>query len=171
MRDTTVSIPHPVRPLQRPGLGVVMTLLLGLLGGLFPPGAVAQSNAFLDRILAAPTVRADEAAYLVLAASDNIGDDADPTRAFELLGSLGWVPSGVRAETPVDYQTYSFLVAKAFGVEGGWLFGWFPTPRYAYRALVAQVVVQGATDPQMRVTGSAAVRILGRVFDVKGVQE
>jgi len=49
------------------------------------------------------------------------------------------------------------------------MYGLFPSPRYAYRELAARQVIQGRADPDMKIDGPSAVRMLGRVFDVIGV--
>lgn len=133
--------------------------------------AYAQSNAFIDRVLAGKGLTGGEAAYLALVASGNIGDDADEARSFELLGQLKWVPGDLSKDRPITHAEYAYILMRAFGIKGGLLYSLFPSPRYAYRELCYLVVIQGATDPAMPVSGSEAMRIIGRVFDVKGVKQ
>jgi len=145
-----------------------MCVLLGAL--LLTEGLFAQSNEFIDQVIVTPSLRADEAAYLVLTASDNLSDDADPQRSFEFLQELGWAP-GLAADTRITYGQFASVLMNAFGIPGTLLYQLFPTPRYAYRDLCQLVVIQGATDPDMPVSGAAALRMIGRVFDVQGVEE
>lgn len=140
-------------------------LLLGLMG------AAGQSNEFVDGLLASDAVTVGQAAYLVLVASDNLGGDADEARAFELLDSFGWAPEGATVDSPMLMKDYSFLLMKAFGLKGGFMYGLFPSRRYAYRQLKSSLVIQGRSDPDMTVVGNIAIRMLGRVFDVKGISE
>jgi len=144
---------------------------LALVALVSATAAVAQSNQFMDTLLASKQLDFGQASYLVLVASDNIGEDADAPRAFELLGSMGWAPEDATLETPVTLAQFSFMLMKAFGLRGGLMYRLFPGPRYAYRELRSVAVIQGRSDPGMAVDGSAAVRMLGRVFDVKGVSE
>ncbi len=134
-------------------------------------GAFSQSNDFVDGLIESDSVSVGQAAYLVLVASDNLGDDADAERAFEMLGNFGWAPEGASADTPIRLKDYSYLLMSAFGLRGGLMYALFPGPRYAYRQLVSSFVIQGRSDPDMAVSGPAAVRMLGRVFDVKGIAE
>jgi hypothetical protein len=134
-------------------------------------GAFGQSNEFLDRLLASDSITVGQAAYLVLVASDNLGDDADEARAFELLENFGWAPKGAVADSPIKTKDYSFMLMKAFGLEGGLMYALFPGPRYAYRQLSSSLVIQGRSDPGMMVGGANAIRMLGRVFDVKGISQ
>lgn len=150
--------------MRRPLFLAVFALLAAL-------AAHAQSNVFMDSLLASDGISFGQASYLVLVASDNIGEDADEARAFELLDSLGWAPDGVAKDKPIALGEYSFILMKAFGLQGGLMYSLFPGPRYAYRELSAKVVIQGRSDPGMAVSGAQAVRMLGRVFDVKGVSQ
>ncbi|PKL24501.1 MAG: hypothetical protein CVV47_08635 [Spirochaetae bacterium HGW-Spirochaetae-3] len=134
-------------------------------------GAVAQSNEFVDGLLESDAVTVGQAAYLVLVASDNLGGDADEARAFELLDNFGWAPEGATVDTPILMKDYSFLLMNAFGLKGGFMYGFFPSPRYAYRQLKSSLVIQGRSDPDMTVVGNSAIRMLGRVFDIKGISE
>ena len=134
-------------------------------------GAFGQSNEFIDRLLQSDSVTLGQASYLVLVASDNLGDDADEARAFELLDNFGWAPEGAAADTPIKVKDYSYLLMKAFGLGGGFMYRLFPGPRYAYRQLASSLVIQGRSDPDMTLTGYVAVRMLGRVFDVKGIAQ
>jgi len=144
-------------------------VLLGAL--LLTEGLFAQSNGFVDQVITRASIRADEAAYLILAASDNLSDDTDAARSFEFLQELGWAPGGLTADSRITYSQFASVLMHAFGISGTILYQWFPTPHYAYRELCQLVVIQGATDPDMPVSGAAALRMIGRVFDVQGVQE
>ncbi|HCM27500.1 MAG: hypothetical protein A2Z99_07820 [Treponema sp. GWB1_62_6] len=128
----------------------------------------AQSNEFIDGLLETPAVTLGQVSYLVLVASDNLGEDADEARAFEQLESLGWAPSGGKAGDPVTLAAFSSVLMQAFGLKGGLMYSFFPNRRYAYRELASLQVIQGRSDPGDRVDGIMAVRMLGRIFDVTG---
>jgi len=139
--------------------------------GLFAvTGLFAQSNEFVDSLLSTPAVSVGQLSYLVLVASDNLSEDADEARAFELLENLGWASSGMKVSDSVNLRTYAYLLMRAFGLKGGYMYRLFPGPRYAYRELASLQVIQGKSDPLNLVDGITAVRMLGRVFDVLGVK-
>jgi hypothetical protein len=131
----------------------------------------AQSNDFIDNVIGGQAITGAQAAYIILVASENLSDDADDSRAFEMVEQLGWVPPGLTATSTINYGEFSYILMHAFGVKGGFMYQLFPTPRYAYRELRFQVVLQGATDPLMPVSGAGAMRMIGRIFDVKGVEK
>jgi hypothetical protein len=133
--------------------------------------ALAQSNEFVDGLLQKQSVTVGQVSYLVLVASDNLGEDADEARAFELMGNLGWAPRGASIDRPIDLGSYSYILMRAFGLKGGIMYSLVPGPRYAYRELAALQVIQGRSDPSAPVDGAMAIRMLGRVFDVIGVSE
>jgi hypothetical protein len=141
-------------------------LSLSLLFALPACAAVAQSNEFIDSLLASKAATVGQVSYLVLVASDKLGEDADQAKAFEQLQSLGWAPKNAAVDDPIRLASYSYILMRAFDLKGGVMYSWLPSPRYAYRELASRQLIQGRSDPQEKVDGSAAVRILGRVLDV-----
>jgi len=141
-------------------------LSLSLLFGLSACAAMAQSNDFMDSLLASKAATVGQVSYLVLVASDKLSEDADQAKAFEQLQSLGWAPKAAAADDPIQLASYSYILMRAFDLKGGIMYSWMPSPRYAYRELASRQMIQGRSDPQEKVDGSAAVRILGRVLDV-----
>ena len=133
--------------------------------------AWGQSNEFVDNLLSKEAVNFGQVSYLVLVASDNIGEDADEVRAFELLGNMHWAPSGAKAGDSIRLDQYSLILMRAFGLKGGIMQALLPSPRYAYRELTSIQVIQGRSDPGQKVSGLMAVSMLGRVFDVMGLNK
>jgi hypothetical protein len=133
--------------------------------------ALAQTNEFVDGLLGEKETTYGQVSYLVLVASENLNEDSDTTRAFDQLDALGWAPWGATAEKKVDLASYALILMRAFGLKGGIMYSLFPSPRYAYRELVGRQVIQGRSDPGMKVDGSSAIRMLGRVFDIIGVKQ
>ncbi|MFA6505172.1 MAG: hypothetical protein WCT14_03685 [Treponemataceae bacterium] len=134
-------------------------------------GTFAQSNAFVDSLLSEKKVNYGQVSYLVLVASDNLSEDADEGRAFELLETLNWAPKGVAIADSVPLAAYARILMSAFGMKGGVMYTLFPSSRYAYRELASLQVIQGRSDPSATVDGVAAVRMLGRIFDVMGLNK
>ncbi len=129
----------------------------------------AQSNEFLDDLLAVENLTAGKAAYLVMVASENVSEDADEARAFELMQNMGYSPKNVEFSQPIRIRDYAFILMKAFDIKGSLMYRLFPSPRYAYRSLSAMQVIQGVKNPSDLFDGNAAIQILGRVFDIKGL--
>lgn len=128
----------------------------------------AQTNEFVDGLLAEKETTYGQVSYLVLAASENLNEDSDTSRAFAQLDALGWAPWGASADKKVTLAAYASILMRAFGLRGGIMYSLFPGPRYAYREMVARQVIQGRSDPSLPVDGPAAIRMLGRVFDIIG---
>jgi hypothetical protein len=145
-----------------------MRVLLALAALAAGMGLFAQSNVFLDGFLASDSPGVRDVAYLVLVSSDTIGEDAGADRAFALGKELGWISQTRDPESPVSLAEYSFFVMKAFGRKGGVMFSLVPSPRYAYREMVIQGMIQGKTDPDQRLSGVMALRIMGRCLDKWG---
>ncbi|MEI6385028.1 MAG: hypothetical protein WCQ50_00225 [Spirochaetota bacterium] len=136
---------------------------------IFPGGMVwAQSNEFLDGLLAKQSITVGQTAYLILVASDNLAEDADEARAFELLTNMGWAPAGAKINQPIELASYSYILMRAFNLKGGIMYTLFPSPRYAFRELSSMQVIQSVYDPASPVDGSMAIQILSMVFDTLG---
>lgn len=143
---------------------VILVLLFFIAVGLS-----AQSNEFMDDLLQQASLSVGQASYLVLVASENLGDDADAQRSFDLLDSLGWAPKNKGPEDMVTLAEYAYMLMRAFGLKGGLMYSLLPSPRYAYRELRYKMIIQGRADPELQIDGSSAIRLLGRIFDVLGV--
>jgi hypothetical protein len=128
----------------------------------------AQSNEFLDVFLGDELPSVKDVSYLVLVSTDMIGEDAGPDRAFELCKELGWVASDRAPDSKVSVSEYAYFLMKAFGRRGGVMFSIAPGPRYAYRELVGFEMIQGKSDPDAPLTGTSAMRIIGRCLDAWG---
>jgi hypothetical protein len=133
--------------------------------------AFGQSAAFVDALLESESITVGQGAYLALAASGAVPESADAGAAFAELEKLGWVPRGAAADSPIRLGDYSYLVMRALGLRGGFMYAILPGPRYAYRQLVYSRVIQGRSDPGMSVPGDVALGVIGRALDAKGAAE
>jgi hypothetical protein len=55
---------------------------------------------------------------------------------------------------------------SAFGIKGGIMYSSLKNPRYAYRELVHQGIIQGRADPEMVVSGDLLLFMIGRALDL-----
>jgi hypothetical protein len=150
---------------RRLPFALVLTFSIFSLVGL----ASAQSNEFLDGLLAKQSITVGQTAYLVLVASDNLAEDADEARAFELLTNMGWTPAGATVNQPIELASYAYILMRAFNLKGGIMYTLFPSPRYAFRELASMQIIQSVYDPSSPLDGSMAIQILSMVFDTLGV--
>lgn len=76
-------------------------------------------------------------------------------------------PSSSRSDTPITIGQYSRLVMDAFEISGGVLSRLTGLPRYAARDLAYHGVIQAELYPGASVSGAHALRILGRVLELR----
>jgi hypothetical protein len=138
-------------------------LALSAFAGLPLP---AQNAGELDALLDSPALTWGQAARLVLGAAG--GEDLPETEAFTRLQGMAKLPRGAAPGGEINMGGLSLAVMRAFGLSGG-LYRLFPTGRYAYRELVYLGIIQGRSDPAMKVPGERFFRILGRVLDYTGI--
>jgi hypothetical protein len=143
---------------------VVLPVLLTLLLAFAVPAVQAQSNQMVDHILQEEELTYGSAAYLLLLASGDQGDEINATAAVARLAALGMELPGRAANETITLGEYSLLTMRIFGIPGGIMYTILPSPRYAVRELAYRHVVQGHTYPRMSLSGERGMRILGRVL-------
>jgi outer membrane protein OmpA-like peptidoglycan-associated protein len=115
----------------------------------------------MDALLETGAVSFGQAARFVLADAERVEVNSAPSAAFALAREKGWVPEGAPEHGPIRTGELSFLIMKAFGMKGSFLYRLFPGPRYAFRELDYLGLLPGRRDPALRVSGEGLLRILG----------
>jgi len=128
----------------------------------------AQTAAELDTVLGTQNLTCAQAAGFVLAATADTSVKNTSKDAFEQAVAKGWLPQGTKPDENITLERLSFLIMKAFNIKGGIMYTFFPGPRYAFRAMVSRSYIQGAADPDMKVSGDRFLRILGKVLSATG---
>jgi hypothetical protein len=140
-----------------------------LLFSAFVSGSLnAQTAAELDTILDTSAVTNAQAARFVLAAAEVLPVDVSPEDAFRYAKENKWLNRKAEAGGTISLGGLSHLIMKAFGLRGGFLYAFFPGPRYGYRALIRRGLIQGFADPALRVSGERFLLILGRASEYAG---
>lgn len=138
---------------------------------------VHGTAAELEAMMRVSTVNCGQAAMFVLNSTDiNFGGSAatevtSATKdAFEYASSKGWLKNK-QPDDPITLSQLSFLVMKAFDINGIMMYRLLPCPRYAYRTMVSRSFIQGNADPEMMLNGERFLHILGRVLNAAGGEE
>jgi len=131
------------------------------------PLLMAQSNEVLDAVLGEATLSYGNAAYLVGTASGRLPEtttpaDAGPRLEQERLGRPGLGPND-----PVTLGDFSYMLTRAFGIQGGIMYRVLPSPRYATRELAYLGIISGPAKPGMSLSGERALRILEQILHRK----
>lgn len=98
---------------------------------------VSQSNEMIDKLLDEQKARFGLSAYLVLAASGKIPEEASVEDAMEALDNRSF--SSLKKKTKDDFITFrelAYLVMQAFEMRGGIMYRIVPSPRYAYKEML-----------------------------------
>jgi hypothetical protein len=140
-------------------------ITLGLLVLLSFPLS-AQSAGEFDAVLDSPAITWGQAARLVLAAGDR--GEFSEAEAFAVLQTMVKLPPNATGGNAISLGNLSFIIMKSFNLSGG-LYRFFPTAHYAHRELVYLDIIQGRSDPDMKVPGERFFRILGRALDYTGI--
>lgn len=140
---------------------VSLMLAIGLAG-------FAQSNAEVDALLAQEQARVDSAAYMVLVAAGQIGEDSSPADAFAALQEKGWISAKAAASDPIAADAFCALVMRSLGLKGGLMYRLFPGPRYAYRDFVSRGFLDPSGGPKRTLPGDEVMKIMRQAMDLKG---
>jgi len=153
-------------------------LIAGLLF-LLPAFLSAQTAAELEAVMKAPVVTCAQAARFVIASvasaeggasagsNASVGSNA-PQNEFEQAIEKGWLPKKTTPDENITLAKLSFLMMRAFDMQGGLMYLIFPGQRYAFRTMVSRSFIQGSADPAMTVSGERFLNILGRVLNAEG---
>jgi hypothetical protein len=135
-----------------------------LFGSLFhaPPDLLAQTAAELEAVLAAETMSYEQAASFVLQAAEITSAGS----AYNYAREHKWLSAKTAPDNTAVLNEVSLLIMSAFGIKGGIMYSSLKSPRYAYRELVHQGIIQGRADPEMTVSGDLLLFMIGRVLDL-----
>jgi hypothetical protein len=115
----------------------------------------------MDAILDSPGVSREDAARFVLSAAGIVlPEEAD--RAFQTARENNWLQGA--EEAPIKLGELSFLIMKAFGLQGSFLYRMAPGPRYGFRELQYRRLLPANADPSKPVPGKLLLQILGNVL-------
>jgi hypothetical protein len=123
----------------------------------------AQTAAEIESVIVADSVTIGQAAWILLRAADIPVQSQQ--EAFNYASQRKWLPKNASPEDAVRLDRAALLVMHSFGISGGNIYSMFQTPHYAYRELEYKNIIQGRTDPAMKVSGRYLLFIIGRVIE------
>jgi outer membrane protein OmpA-like peptidoglycan-associated protein len=132
----------------------------------FPALLNAQTADFIQTLLQTRVVSYGQAASFVLEAADVKGsyNKADEQDALRFASEKKWLPVKAGAQEPIPLDRLSHLIMKAFDLKGGLMYSLFNFAHYSYREMVYKDIIQGQSDPQMKVTGGKMLFIVSRLL-------
>jgi outer membrane protein OmpA-like peptidoglycan-associated protein len=146
--------------LNRITLAAFLGLLLTHPVSLSAQTSVAQE---LENLLASSSVTYGQAALIILQASDN-ALTSSPEEAFRYAFSREWLPKSASASAPARLDGISLLIMNSFNMRGGMFYSLFKNAHFAYRELEYLYIIQGRTDPAMKVSGEELLFYVGEVL-------
>ena len=134
----------------------------------------AQTAAELDRMLETNAVTVGRAARFAFGAAgllqEGLSDDAAEAMAYNEAKSRGWVKN--QSGAAISLQDMAFLFVNVFEIKGGIMYRLFRNPRYAYREMIYQRLIQGRRSySHVTVDGPRFLQILGRTLNYSGERE
>ncbi len=121
-----------------------------------------QTAERLERISERDQITVGEAAYIAAASGGLISETDSEATAFDALFEADESPA-VAADERVSLGLYAHMLMTAFERDGGLLYSLFPGPRYAFRELEFERVIQGGGDPGDSVDGRRALQMVTRM--------
>lgn len=137
---------------------VVALLLLSL-------PSMGQSAERIDEYLERQRLDVAQAAYLAAASASLIPADSGAEQALDALSERGFEMRQESLQADVRLDEFSFMLMLAHDLPGGFMYALFPGPRYAYRDLRYERIIEGGGDPGEPVSGRRAMRLVGRAMD------
>lgn len=131
------------------------------------PVLYAQLNKQIDILLEQEKASFGRAVYLVLVATENCDEDVTLTGALETLQRKDWKIRLKGVGDKITLGEYSFLLMKAFNIQGGIMYRIIPGPRYAVRELVYHKLILEKPEPGRTMSGGEVMSMLTRVLNWK----
>jgi hypothetical protein len=123
--------------------------------------AFADTAAEIEALLATKALTYGQVASFALRAADI----QEAGTAFDYALEQKWLPANAAPGGRAALDGVSLLIMGAFGIKGGIMYSATKLPRYAYRELVYQGIIQGRADPGLAVSGDLLLFMIGRVLD------
>ncbi|MFP3043569.1 hypothetical protein LQZ19_17270 [Treponema primitia] len=143
-----------------------LLILFALTAALLSPSrADAQTAGELERLLGAPIVSYQDAAWLVLSSVEAVPGGTTPGDAYQFALARNWLPGKATANSAVTLGGVSLLIMQAAGIKGGLMFTLTHGARYAYRDLVYRGLIQGRAYAAQKISGERLLQILDRVLE------
>jgi hypothetical protein len=145
--------------------------LVFVVAAIAAPLVTAQSNEVLDSVLGEASISYANAAYIVGTASGRVPETTAPADAIPQLEQAGL---GLPGRGPTDAVTlgdFSYMLTRAFKVEGGLMYRILPGPRYATRELAYLGMITGPAKPGMALSGERALGILEKILNSRGAAQ
>jgi len=117
----------------------------------------------IETLLRTPAVSYAQAARFVLEASETM-ITPDQGEAFRFALARKWLPADATPGTPARLSAVSLLLMNSFKLKGGLFYTLTKSSHFAYRELVYNNVIQGRTDPSMKVSGEALLFYTNRIL-------
>jgi hypothetical protein len=135
---------------------------------IFSTGSLpAQSTADnIEALLSTGAVTYAAASRLLLEASETL-KTSNAEEAFNYAVEKNWLPKTAAANDEARLDAISLLLMQAFNIKGGLFYSFIKNPHYAYRELVYQNIIQGKSDPSMKLSGERLLLITGRVLAIQ----
>jgi len=126
----------------------------------------AQTADEIKTLLETPAVSYAQAARFVLEAAEVNGsyDKTSGQDAARFAVEKKWLPKNTAAQDAISLNKLSLLIMRAFNLTGGPMYNLFHNANYSYREMVYKDLIQGRTDPQMKVSGYTMMLIVNRVL-------
>ena len=127
----------------------------------------AQTSADIEAVLGEEQITFEQAAFFTLALATENQQDG-PQAAFALVKERGWLPESTESGNVIDYKCLSYLIMKAFDLDGGLMYRLTGNQRYAYREMRSRGFLSGRVYSSLPVSGEQLLQILGNVTDEQG---
>jgi len=145
---------------------ITLTFIL-LLSAATHASLHAQAADFIQTLLQTETVTHAQAARFVLEAAERVtGSYSKASEQDALRYAVGkkFLPPGADPQDAISLEKLSLLIMRAFGLKGGPMYTLFNSAHYSYREMVYKDLIQGRSDPSMKVSGYTMLLIVNRLL-------
>lgn len=135
-------------------------MLIMIAAFFFSLSVYAQSADFVTEMLTTKAANYGQVCYLSAVYQGLIDEKATYPEAVKALYDNNQLPYVVDSEIPVNLGNLSFILSKLWPINGGLMFHITRgSPRYAFRQLKADRLIDADADPVKKVSGSEVLNL------------
>lgn len=133
-------------------------------------GLSAQTAQEMETIFEAETVTYAQIVRFTLDAA-NLHSAGNSEEAFEFAVQNNLLPKNITSDSSARLDQLSLFLMRTFNMKGGLMYSITKSPRYAYRELVYQKVIQHRASPSMNVSGQQFLFYVNRMLAMREVYD
>lgn len=138
---------------------------------IFAAGLNAQSADKMTEVLESEKVTLGQVSYFIATASGKIDEKESEEDAVKVMKAIQFTDAEVKSDEYVKVKDLAWMLASTWKIDGSLMLKLFPGPRYAFKQLKADGILNDFDDPDSFMDGHRFFNILTDCMAIYAEQE